>query len=262
MSEPIVVPVLDLASGRAVHASGGDRAGYRPLSERFGLPDDPIELAASLTDRLGARPFYAADLDALEGGPPQVSLLRALSREVASLWCDAGARSAGEAARLRALGVDRVVVGLETLPRWSALEEVVGEVGPAATVFSLDVEEGRPVASPPGGADAGGAAAGRDGAAAELAARATAAGAGAVLVLDLGRVGGRGGPDAGLLSRCRAAAPDVELAVGGGVAGRGDVEEAVRAGASRVLCATALHDGGLPPGEVRGLEAGAGGTDG
>lgn len=257
-----MVPVLDLASGRVVHASGGDRAGYVPLSERFGLPDDPLELASGLTERLGARPFYVADLDSLEGAPPQASLLRALSREVASLWCDAGARTAGEAARLRDLGVDRVVVGLETLPRWSALEEVVGEVGPAATVFSLDVEDGRPVGSPPGGVDAGGTGAGGDGAAEELAARADAAGAGAVLVLDLGRVGGRGGPDLGLLSRCRAAAPELELAVGGGVSGRGDVEEAVQAGASRVLCATALHDGGLPPGEVRALEAGAGGREG
>src|SRR5437667_100406 len=78
-----------------------------------------------------------------------------------------------------------------------------------------------------------------------LAARAAAAGAGAIIVLDLARVGMRTGLDLNLLARVKAAVPAVELIAGGGVRGVDDLATLADAGCDAALVATALQDGSL-----------------
>jgi len=76
-----------------------------------------------------------------------------------------------------------------------------------------------------------------------LAAAAAEAGASAVIVLDLARVGMRRGVDVDLLRRIRAAVPKAELVVAGGVRGLSDLAAAAAAGCDAALVATALYDG-------------------
>ncbi len=65
--DPVLVPALDVMGGEVVvRASVGERS-YVPLSERFGLPDDPVELLEVLVDRYPVGAVYVADLDALFG---------------------------------------------------------------------------------------------------------------------------------------------------------------------------------------------------
>ncbi len=65
-----------------------------------------------------------------------------------------------------------------------------------------------------------------------------------LVLLDLSRVGtGRGTGTLPLLSALAADYPDMEIAVGGGVAGWGDIAALAAAGASCVLVGSALHDG-------------------
>jgi phosphoribosylformimino-5-aminoimidazole carboxamide ribotide isomerase len=78
-----------------------------------------------------------------------------------------------------------------------------------------------------------------------MASRAAVAGAGAVIVLDLARVGTGSGLDLALLTRVREAAPGVTLLAGGGVRGSEDLVRLAAAGCDGALVATALHDGGL-----------------
>lgn len=65
--DPVLVPALDVMGGEVVvRASVGERS-YVRLSERFGLPDDPVELLEVLVERYPVGAVYVADLDALFG---------------------------------------------------------------------------------------------------------------------------------------------------------------------------------------------------
>jgi len=114
-----VIPVLDIRGGRAVHARGGERDSYAPLSSQLapGMPGDAVAIARALRDRLGFRELYLADLDAIVGRAPERALRRALAAERpdVAIWVDAGIGTFEEARELLADGASRPVVGLETL---------------------------------------------------------------------------------------------------------------------------------------------------
>jgi phosphoribosylformimino-5-aminoimidazole carboxamide ribotide isomerase len=237
-----VIGVLDLMGGLAVHARAteGGRAKYQPVCTVAGVridPGDAVALARAYLERLGVRELYAADLDAICGAPPQRALTVEVARLGAPLWLDAGTRHAAEARGALDSGASRVVVGLETLPSFGALADVCRVVGGARVVFSLDLRDGTPI---------GGDGVITPGASVHvLAARAMDAGAGAVIVLDLARVGTGAGVDLALMRRVRAAAPHVALFAGGGVHGPEDLARLADAGCDGALVATALHDGRL-----------------
>jgi phosphoribosylformimino-5-aminoimidazole carboxamide ribotide isomerase len=84
---------------------------------------------------------------------------------------------------------------------------------------------------------------GGDEAAHVIARRAADSGAGAIIMIDLARVGTGQGLDAGLIDVLRQATPGRTLLAGGGVAGPEDLARLADAGCDGVLVATALHDG-------------------
>jgi phosphoribosylformimino-5-aminoimidazole carboxamide ribotide isomerase len=235
-----LIPVLDLVRGRAVHARAGDRALYRPVESVLtpGHGGDPLALVQAYRDSVGARECYVADLDAIQGGELQHDLLRELARVAApcGLLVDAGAHSQAGVREVLALGAAAVVIGLETLPRLELLEAAVAAAPPGGIVFSLDLRLGRPVLSPA-------ATGARLPEPEDLASRAVDAGVGAVLLLDVGRVGTGGGVDLELLRRLRRRFPHVRLLAGGGVAGVEDLRRLAGAGCDGALVATALHSG-------------------
>lgn len=253
-----LVPVMDVRSGRVVHAAGGGRDGYAPLGRRFDVPDRPLELAARVRQRWGPRTLYLADLDALAGERPDLELVGRLAADGHRLRVDAGAAGARGALLLRDAGAAEVVVGLETLGGWGGLREAAGAVAPGRVVFSLDLREGTPVTAAWG--------AGRPPEApGELARRAADAGAGRIVAMELARVGSGAGPDLTLLRRCRRAAPATPLTAAGGVRDADDVRAAGRSGCDECMVATALYGGALGPAVVERLEAarrGGGGEPG
>lgn len=242
-----VIPVLDLRAGRAVHARGGARAAYAPVRSVL-LParaaGDALALGRAFRDRLGCDECYVADLDAIEGRAPQRDAIRGLAALGGRLLVDAGVAAPERAQALVADGAARVVVGLETLPAFGALERVVAAIGAARVVFSLDLRDGAPLVP---------AAAPHRWPPPALAAAAVAAGAGAILVLDVGRVGSGRGVDAGLVAALRRAHPDVELLAGGGIASVRELDRLARAGLDAALVATALHDGTIGRREIAAL---------
>jgi phosphoribosylformimino-5-aminoimidazole carboxamide ribotide isomerase len=242
-----VIGVLDLMAGRAVHARAtvGGRGAYQPVRVVAGEaidPGDAIALARIYLERIGVRELYVADLDAIRGGEPQRVLTTAVARLGAPLWLDAGVRTDVEARDALDSGASRVIVGLETLPSFDALADVCRAMGDERVAFSLDLRDGAPV----GGEEtvASGASA------STLATRAAEAGVGAVIVLDLARVGTGAGVDLALMRRVRAAAPHVALFAGGGVRGPDDLVRLAVSGCDGALVATALHDGRLGVREV------------
>jgi phosphoribosylformimino-5-aminoimidazole carboxamide ribotide isomerase len=237
-----LIPVIDLAHGQAVHAKAGDRALYPPVESVLipGRDGDPFALVQAYRDALGARECYVADLDAIQGGQLQRGLLRELARDATpcGLLVDAGAHSPAGVTDVLALGAAAAVIGLETLRGLDFLGATVAAAAPGDVLFSLDLRLGRPVLS----AEAAASEAGRV-EPEELASRAVDAGVGALLVLDVGRVGTGGGLDLELLRRLRRRFPSVRLLAGGGVAGPEDLTRLAEAGCDGALVATALHTG-------------------
>jgi phosphoribosylformimino-5-aminoimidazole carboxamide ribotide isomerase len=249
-----ILGVLDLLGGRAVHAAGGRRDRYEPVRAvrrtdspaRTHLPEgtqirrpyadgDAVGLAHWYVRDLGIEELYAADLDAIQGRPPQDAVVAALGEIGAPLWLDAGISTLGAARSALERAAAVVVVGLETLPSYGALAEICTVAGGDRVAFSLDLRDGEPVfgrgitREPPH----------------VVASRASDAGAGAIIVLDLARVGTESGLDLPLLTRIRKTVPGVTLLAGGGVGGMDDLLRLADAGCEGALVATALQDGRL-----------------
>ena len=230
-----MIPVLDLRGGRAVLARGGRREGYAPVRSRLldgGAEGDPLALGRAYRDILDCDEWYVADLDALAGDAVQSGLLKALASLGGRLLVDAAVSSPERARQLAADGAARVVVGLETLPSFDALAAVARAIGPTRVVFSLDLRDGVPLAQ-----------ASLTGTPLEIARAAVTASAGAIIVLDLARMGSGCGVDLVLVEALRHTFPHVQLLAGGGIGTPHDLERLADAGLDGALIASALHDG-------------------
>jgi phosphoribosylformimino-5-aminoimidazole carboxamide ribotide isomerase len=240
-----IIPVLDLKGGRAVHAVAGRRAYYQPVQSILHPTSDPLKLAAALREHLGLRTLYLADLDAIAGDAPNVALYQKLISSGFYVIVDAGLRDLRSAEHLLALDQpsSEIVAGLETLESPGALGEIVHELGAGRTIFSLDLDEGRP-RKPARSAW-------KSDVCFELASEAIECGVRHVLLLDLARVGtGRGLGTNRLIAQIRATYPEVRVSAGGGISGIAEVLNLKNAGVSAVLVASALHDGRIGPQEV------------
>jgi phosphoribosylformimino-5-aminoimidazole carboxamide ribotide isomerase len=253
-----VIGVLDVMGGQAVHARGGQRERYAPI-ERIADVDvhgDAVTLALLYRERFGVEELYAADLDAITRGTKPDLVIRSIAA-LSPVWLDAGVSSAEAAREGLHSGIARVVVGLETLSSFDALAEVCQAVGGDRVAFSLDLRHGAPIvrALPTDarqriqhtkvGADVR--ATDRP---EQIARRAAAAGAGAVIMLDLARVGAGAGVDLDMLRRVREAVPDVLLLAGGGIRGLDDLLAIAAAGCDGALVATAVYEGRLTPAQI------------
>jgi len=240
-----LVGVVDLRDGQAVRARGGQREQYAVVETVAGktiVPGDAVALVQTYIDRLCIREIYVADLDAIMTGAPQDATVSRLVSLGVPLWIDAGIRSTMEAHHAISLGAARIIVGLETLPSFDILTRICDDVDGNRVAFSLDLREGQPIVArgnidgetPPQ----------------ELARRAAAAGVGAVIVLDLARVGTGVGLDLDVIGRVRRAVPGLTLLAGGGVRGLDDLVALRKAGCDGALIATALHNGSITASHV------------
>ena len=154
----------NLLGDRAVHARGGQRSLYEPVVMVAGEPIQPghaPDLARAYVDRLGLDEIYVADLTAIAASlersrhrgrtvaepPRHASTLDGITASGVVVWLDAGIATPEDARHAMHLGATRVVVGLETLPSWKALEEICHLLGAAHVAFSLDLRDGAPVSS-------------------------------------------------------------------------------------------------------------------
>ena len=225
----MLIPVLDLRAGHVVRAVGGRRAEYTPFAA------DPLALARDLVGRANATTLYVADLDAIQGVGSNRALWETWPEELGvRVVVDAGLRAVAELAAFP----DGVVPIL-------ASETLTAADGMCSrpTVFSVDASAGQLLGPWQAWRGVGGP---RDIVGLAVAGQAVT-GAFAVILLDLARVGERGGPAEDDIAAVRTALPlAVQLWVGGGVRGREDLRRLGDLGVEGVLVSTALHDGRLP----------------
>ncbi|MBT2325999.1 nickel transporter [Variovorax paradoxus] len=233
-SELNLIPVVDLLQGQVVRAVRGDRQAYRPIVSALCASSDPVAVARILCDHCAARQLYVADLDALQGRPAQVAILRDLLQALPDieLWLDAGLADANAGQALRsalAPFASRVVLvfGSESLRSREALERCFEGADAARSALSLDRRDGQRL---------------------DLAGcwDAVDLWPQRLIVMTLERVGSGAGPDLETLQEVRRLAPDAMVIGAGGIRSEEDLARAAAAGADAWLVASALHDLQLP----------------
>ncbi|MCA9079132.1 MAG: hypothetical protein KDA58_01180 [Planctomycetaceae bacterium] len=236
MSSPIeIIPVLDLMGGIVVRGVAGERERYQPNQSRWSDSPDPLKTAHGIRERFGFRRFYIADLDAITGNGNHNETLRQLTESGFELLVDAGIRAPEQAEQCFECGVREVIVGSETLPSWTVLEDLLSTYDPQCIRFSVDLKQGRPWG--PLGASLS---------AVDLVNEVVARNLSHLLLLDVAAVGtGSGVTTLDLCRTVRAAHPGVHLITGGGVRHDEDLTAAHSAGVDALLIASALHDGRL-----------------
>lgn len=241
-----IIPVLDITGGIAVHAQGGDRTRYAPLQSDLvpGQVGDAIAFLRAFHTRLGIHTCYVADLDAIQGGAVQRTLLRELAAlhttGAGALLVDAGTHRVEDVVEILSCGAGEIVIGLETLHSFSDLRNIVEIVGSSRVVFSLDLRRGTPVLHP-AMQDLRGARPDPM----NVACQAAENGVSTILVLDLDRVGTGMGVDLGLIESLRARLGGIRLLAGGGVLTRRDLERMCDAGCDGALVGSAIHQSRL-----------------
>jgi HisA/HisF family protein len=241
-SQPKLIPVVDLLQGQVVRAVRGDRQAYRPIVSALCGSSDPVTVAGILCDHCATRQLYVADLDALQGRPVQLAVLRALLQALpeVELWLDAGLAdaSAGQALRRElAAFASRIVLvyGSESLRSREALQRCFAA---APAQEGADAEH-------PGAAlslDR------RDGQRLDVAGcwDAVDLWPQRLIVMTLERVGSGAGPDLETMREVRRLAPRATVIGAGGIRSESDLAHAGEAGADAWLVASALHDLHLP----------------
>ena len=223
--------------GQVVWAQRGERHAYHPIVSPLAQGSEPLAMARALLARCrpasGRGPLlYVADLDAIQGGEPNLAMLRGLLGldPALTLWVDAGMRSASAAQSMKAaLAANgervRPVYGSESLVDAGALADLAAD--PQA-ILSLDCRGSRPI-------DPAGVWSQPDSWPRTL------------IAMTLDRVGCGLGPDLDTFSRLRASAPGRTWFGAGGVRDTVDLQAAADAGAAGWLVASALHDGRIGP---------------
>lgn len=243
-----VIPCLDIKDGRVVK---GIR--FQDLKDA----GDPV-VAAALYESQGGDEIVLLDVSATpEGRDHAVDTVRKV-REVLSIpmTVGGGVRAEEDAGRLLEVGADKVGVNTAAVRRPELIEEISVRYGAQCTVLAVDgaidgmggwevvVEGGRTRT----GIDV-----------VEWCRKATALGAGEILLTSWDRDGTRDGYDTDLVAAV-AGAVNVPVIASGGADNAGHLGDALLAGASAVLIASILHERDTTVGELKGSLARAGFT--
>lgn len=239
----LVIPVIDIRNGIAVHAVAGDRQRYKPLTSQL---VKSIEPAGVLQELAAALPFdlcYVADLDAIEGRGLNRCTLAEMSRVGVPMLVDAGAVSGLQVEDLLDLGVSTVVIPSESLCDLDSLSSWTSRFSASQLCASVDVKHGRILTQDPAWLDRS---------AVDLAEYFSTQGFSQSIVLDLGAVGtGSGVPTLEACRMIRRRCPHLRIFTGGGVHSMECLTEAESVPVDGILVGSALHDGRLRVTELK-----------
>ena len=236
-----VIACLDVDAGRVVKG-----VSFQDLRDA----GDPVELAAAY-DAAGVDELVFLDISASSGGRETMyDVVRRTADQVfIPLTVGGGIRAAEDIDRLLRAGADKVSLNTAAIARPDLLTEAAERFGAQCVVISLDAR--RSPGQPSGfevTTHGGRRGTGLD--AVAWARRATAAGAGEVLLNSMDADGRQSGFDLEMIAAVRAAVT-VPVIASGGAGEVAHFAPAVAAGADAVLAASVFHFGALT---VRGVK--------
>ena len=233
-----VIPCLDIKDGRVV--KGVKFQGLRDAG-------DPVE-CASLYEEQGADEIVLLDVSATpEGRGHALETVRGV-RSVLSipLTVGGGVRRVEDAGRLLEAGADKVGVNTAAVDRPPLIGEIAEQYGNQCTVVAVDAASTGPAWEVV--VESGRTRTGID--VVEWCQKATAIGAGEILLTSWDRDGTREGYDVDLVAAVSEAV-SVPVIASGGADEPGHLVDALHAGASAALIASILHDGDTTVGALK-----------
>ena len=240
-----VIPVLDIQNGVVVQGIAGQRDRYQPIRSILTASRDPSVVLRAIYDEFGLDRFYIADLDAIEGRSPNRCTLAELSQLPFTLMVDGGVSDQEGAEELFDLGIDEVVIALETLPDAESAASIVSSLPTEKLWFSLDLKNGKPFCQKP---------LWQDDDPLTLAKIFADLGYANFIVLDLISVGaGAGLTTLELCRQIRSNFSNTQVVTGGGVSSIEDVSHAHDKGLDGLLVASAIHSGALTSTEMKSV---------
>ncbi|WP_347489845.1 HisA/HisF-related TIM barrel protein [Desulfoscipio sp. XC116] len=254
-----VIPVLDLKDGLVVRGIRGERDKYLPVQSALTTSAEYTDVLEAFYQGFGFTEFYIADLDALISGGRRnhlglIGQRKKIKIPGLSFMADAGVHDAASVMGVCQTGVEKVIVGTETLPSFKDLREIIQAVGESRRlVVSIDTKDRKVI-----------------GCSAEIAGLSPfdvireirKTGIRDFILLQLARVGTKEGLDKPFIQDCLRVLTDIDLdctslLVGGGISGYEDLRWLADNGLDGALVASALHDRRLTPGAVRKLHQNA-----
>ncbi|WP_245745375.1 1-(5-phosphoribosyl)-5-[(5-phosphoribosylamino)methylideneamino]imidazole-4-carboxamide isomerase [Deinococcus reticulitermitis] len=230
MTTPLILPCVDIQSGRAVRLYEGD-----PERETVYF-DSPLAAARHWVS-LGAPMLHLVDLDAATGRGENRAVIAEIVRGVGvPVEVGGGVRDRAAADALLGLGAERVVIGTAAVRSPELVAELIAAHGPERVVVSLDAR-GLEVATH-------GWAQGSGVQVAELTPGLAHAGLATLIFTDVTRDGTLRGLDRELMRQVRTLWTDT-LIVGGGVAGVDDVRLLAEEGIEGAIVGRAIYEGTL-----------------
>ncbi len=227
---PLIIPCVDIQSGRAVRLYEGD-----PDKETVYF-ESPLD-AARHWARLGAGLVHLVDLDAATGrGENRAVIAQIVSQLGVAVEVGGGIRDQAAAEALLKSGVDRVVIGTAAVRQPELVAGLIAAHGPERVVVSLDAR-GLEVATH-------GWAQGSGLMVAELTPRLAEAGLETLIFTDVTRDGTLKGLDRPLMREVRRLWTNT-LIVGGGVANVDDVRLLAEEGIQGAIVGRAIYEGTL-----------------
>ncbi|MGQ9719146.1 MAG: HisA/HisF-related TIM barrel protein [Nitrososphaerales archaeon] len=227
-----IIPVIDIMGGVVVHAKGGQRDHYQAVKSHLCETSNPIDVTLALKTKFGFRELYIADLDSIMRCDNNTSILRRIC-ELSSMkiMVDSGVNDVQKVRDLLQAGVEKVVVGTETLTSFRTLKSILEFVGEKRVIVSIDLKKGRVLSKNKEIARLS---------SRILAKRLESMGVMELIILDLFRVGSESGVDIEL-AREIVGSISIPIIMGGGVRNIADIISLRSIGISGVLVSTALH---------------------
>ncbi|PTA67948.1 1-(5-phosphoribosyl)-5-[(5-phosphoribosylamino)methylideneamino]imidazole-4-carboxamide isomerase [Deinococcus arcticus] len=230
-SSPLLIPCVDIQSGRAVRLYEGD-----PDRETVYF-ESPLAAARHWVSR-GAGLVHLVDLDAATGRGENRAVIHQITRELGvPVEVGGGIRTREAAEALLAAGVAQVVIGTAAVKQPELVAGLIAAHGPERVVVSLDAR-GLEVATH-GWAQGSGVSVG------DLTPALSGAGLHTLIFTDVTRDGTLRGLDRELMRQVRALWSGT-LIVGGGVANLDDVALLQEEGIEGAIVGRAIYEGTLP----------------
>lgn len=224
----LVIPAVDIQSGRAVRLFEGD-----PERETVYF-ENPVEAALHWQNR-GAKLLHLVDLDAATGRGENRAVLGQIAAQLnVPFEIGGGVRNLEAASELLQLGAARVVVGTVAVKAPQVLNQMLAEFGPERVAVSLDAKGLEVVVS--------GWAEGTAQDVQALAQQMWTQGVRTLIYTDVRRDGTLAGLDLAIIEKVRAVWPGFLIA-GGGIATDADIEGLSRLGIEGAITGKAIYEG-------------------
>lgn len=222
----IVYPAIDIRGGKAVRLVEGD------FAQETTFDADPAE-AARRWEALGAEWIHIVDLDGARDGERanRDAIERIRAAVTTRLQLGGGLRTADDLREVRAIGIDRMVIGSAAIHDPGMVEAAIGAYGDAITV-GLDARDGKLAAA--GWLDQ------TDIDALGLARRFANVGLARVIFTDIRRDGRLDGPNLDALSEM-VEGLSIEVIASGGVGSLSDIRHVRDCGVAGIIIGAALY---------------------